>query len=270
MMRKVVCLFAIGVAVSLASCGKKEVVDEFVTATLREATYGEVPSEDFKYKIVKPAVLDTLGNFIVIRQSNLTQFVTGNNIAEVAKKLGDPAAFTYNVIKRFKPVVHFQCISIVTPTDSVGVPQEKPIAFPRIADAATFDPAAEWVPTEMVDLRYDDTMGLRDRIGTKMSVRAKLVRVPTDTTAYWMLEGDRPCPSPFLRNPERVVPARLRVKSPRPVLEIILRLLERTDTEFVGGVTFVGVEPMPSRQDNQISGVVEVGWIRFLDAVYMR
>ena len=270
MMRKVVCLFAIGVAVSLASCGKKEVVDEFVTATLREATFGEVPSEDFKYKIVKPAVLDTLGNFIVIRQSNLTQFVTGNNIAEVAKKLGDPAAFTYNVIKRFKPVVHFQCISIVTPTDSVGVPQEKPIAFPRIADAATFDPAAEWVPTEMVDLRYDDTMGLRDRIGTKMSVRAKLVRVPTDTTAYWMLEGDRPCPSPFLRNPERVVPARLRVKSPRPVLEIILRLLERTDTEFVGGVTFVGVEPMPSRQDNQISGVVEVGWIRFLDAVYMR
>lgn len=270
MMRKVVCLFAIGVAVSLASCGKKEVVDEYVTATLREATFGEVPSEGFKYKIVKPQVLDTLGNFVVIRQSNLTQFVTGNNIAQVAAKLGDPANFTYNVIKRFKPVVHFQCISIVTPTDSVGVPQEKPIAFPRIADAATFDPAAEWVPTEMVELRYDNTIGLRDRIGTKMSVRAKLIKVPTDTTAFWMLEGDKPCPSPFLRNPERVVPTRFRVKAPRPVLEIILRLLERTDTEFVGGVTFVGVEPMPSRQDNQIAGVVEVGWIRFLDAIYMR
>lgn len=270
MMRKVVCLFAVGVAVMLAGCGEKEVVDEFVTATLREATFGEVPSEEFKYKIVKPAVLDTLGNFVVIRQTNLTAFVTGNNIAEEIKKLGDPANFTYNVIKRFKPVVHFQCISIVTPTDSMGVPQDKPIAFPRIADGATFDPAAEWVPTDMVELRYDDTIGLRDRIGTKMSVRAKLVKVPTDTTAYWMLEADKPCPSPFLRNPERIVPTRFRVKSPRPVLEIILRLLERTDTEFVGGVTFVGVEPMPSRQDNQIAGVVEVGWIRFLENVYMR
>ena len=46
----------------------------------------------------------------------------------------------------------------------------------------------------------------------------------------------------------------------------ILRVFARRG----GGVTFVGVEPMPSRQDNQISGVVEVGWIRFLDNVYMR
>jgi hypothetical protein len=73
-----------------------------------------------------------------------------------------------------------------------------------------------------------------------------------------------------LRNPERIVPARLRVKTPRPSLEIVLRMLTRTDQDFVGGVTFVGVEPMPSRGDNQICGVVEVGWVRFLDSVFMR
>jgi hypothetical protein len=47
-------------------------------------------------------------------------------------------------------------------------------------------------------------------------------------------------------------------------------MLTRTDQDFVGGVTFVGVEPMPSRGDNQICGVVEVGWVRFLDSVFMR
>ena len=270
MMRKVVCLFAMGIVAALAGCGEKEVVDEYTKATLREATFGEVPSEGFKYKIVKPQVIDTLGNFVVVRQSNITQFVTGNNIAQVAGKAGDVSNLTFNVIKRFKPVVHFQCISIVSANDSVAVPQEKPIAFPRIADAATFDPAAEWVPTEMVDLRYDDTIGLRDRIGKKMSIRAKLLSVDTDTTAFWMLEGDKPCPSPFLRNPERIVPARLRVKTPRPVLEIVLRMLAKTDQEFIGGVTFVGVEPMPGRQENQVAGVVEIGWIRFLESVYQR
>jgi len=270
MMRKVVCLFAIGVVAALAGCGKETVVDEYTKATLREATYGEVPSEGFKYKIVKPQVVDTLGNFVVVRQNNLTQFVTGNNIAQVVGKLGDMSNLTFNVIKRFKPLVYLQCISIISANDSVAVPQEKPIAFPRISDAASFDPAAEWVPTEMVDLRYDNTIGLRDRIGKKMSVRAKLLKVDTDTTAFWMLEGDKPCPSPFLRNPERIVPARLRVKTPRPSLEIVLRMLTRTDQDFVGGVTFVGVEPMPNRGDNQICGVVEVGWVRFLDSVFMR
>jgi hypothetical protein len=270
MMRKVVCLFAMGLVAALAGCGEKKVVDQFTKATLREATFGEVASDGFKYKISKPTVVDTLGNFVVIRQTNLTEFVTGNNIAQVVGKLGTLSDLTFNVVKRFKPVVHFQCMSIVTASDSVIVPQDKPIAFPRIADAATYDPTKDWPPIELVDIRYDNTVGLRDLIGKKMSFTAKLLKVDTDSTAFWMLEGDKPCPSPFLRNPERIVPARLRVKTPRPVLEIVLRMLEKTGTDFEGGVTFVGVEPMPSRGENQIAGVVEIGWVRFLDVVYIR
>jgi hypothetical protein len=271
MMRKLVYLFAMGaVAAALAGCGKGKQVDLYTKATLREATYGEVVSDGFRYKIVNPQIVDTLGNFVVVRQGNLTEFVTGNGIAAQVGKLGDKKNLSFNVVKRFTPIVYFQCINIISPTDSLVVSHEKPIAFPRTADAASYEPPADYVDTEMAELRYDDTVGLQERVGKKLALRAKLVRVEGDSAAVWMLEGDKPCPSTFLRREERVTVAKLRVKTPRPSLEIVLRLLARTDQDFVGGVTFVAIEPYPARAEDQICGTVEIGYVRFLNTVFMR
>jgi hypothetical protein len=271
MMRKLVCLLAMGALLAaLAGCGKKKVVDPYVKASLKEATYGEVASEGFTYKIVKPEIIDTLGNFIVARQGNLTGLVTGNDIAAHMAKLTDMSSLTFNVVKRFRPVVYFQCLSIVTPKDSILIPQEKPIAFPRISDAESYEPPADYTPTDMTQLRYDNTAGLQELLGKKLAIRGRLVHVDQDTTKVWMLEGEKPCPSPYLPTPQRVVPAKLRVKQPRPVLEIVLRMLEKTDQDFVGGVTFVGVEPIASRGEDHICGTVEIGYIRFGDKVYAR
>ena len=271
MIRKLVFPIAVGaIAMVLAGCGKGEQIDPYATATLREATYGEVVSDGFMYKIVNPAIIDTLGNFVVARQGNLTQFFTGNNIAQQVGKMGDMSKLTFNVVKRFKPMTYFQCMSIVSATDSVAVEHEKPIALPRTVEAATFAPPADYTRTEMVELRYDDTIGLRDRVGKKLSIRAKLVYVETDSTSFWMLEGDKACPSPYFRHEERIVPAMLRIKQPRPTLEIVLRMLTKTDQLFDGGVTLSGVEPFPGRADNQICGTVEIGYVRFLDTVFMR
>lgn len=271
MIRKLVLPVVIGaIAAVLGGCGKGEVTDPYIKASLREAAYGEVPSEQFMYKIVNPTIVDTLDNFVVARQGNVTMFITGNHIAHQVGKMGDISKLTFNVVKRFKPMVYLQCMSIVSATDSVGVEHEKPIAIPRVTEAATFEPPPDYTRTEMVDLRYDDTIGLRDRMGKKLSIRAKLVHVDTDSTSFWMLEGDKPCPSPFFRSEERVVPAMLRVKQPRPTLEIILRMLMKTDQLFDGGVTLVGVEPFPGRAENQLCGTVEIGYVRFLDTVFMR
>jgi hypothetical protein len=271
MIRKLVLLGALGaVTAVLAGCGKGEKVDEYTKASLKEATYGEVVSEGFKYKIVTPQVLDTLGSYVVVRQGNLTLFVTGNNIAQQVGRLGDMQKLTFNVVKRFKPMVYMQCMSIVSATDSLVVEHEKPIALPRTSEAGSFTPPADYTRIDMTELRYDDTLDLKERIGKKFSTRARLVRVDTDSTDFWMIEGEKPCPSPFFRQEERVVPAMLRVKNPRPSLEIVLRMLSRTDQMFDGGFTFVGVEPYPARADNQLCGTIEIGYVRFLDTVFMR
>lgn len=271
MMRKLVCLFAIGaVAVALGGCGKKKLVDAYTKATLREAMYGEVVSEGFMYKIVNPQIIDTLGNFVVVRQGNLTAFITANNIAAQVGKLGEMSNLAFNVVKRFRPMVYFQGMSIVSSKDSVLCSSEKPMAFPRTQDAATFAPGADYTDISMTELRYDDTGNLQAMVGKKFSTRAKLVRVEGDSAAVWMLEGDKPCPSPFLRTPQRVTVAKLRVKTPRPSLEIVMRMLAKTQTDFIGGFTFTAVEPLPGRAENQICGTVEVGYVRFLEMVYMR
>ncbi len=271
MIRKLFFSIAIGtIAAVLAGCGKGEQIDPYAKATLREATYGEVVSDGFLYKIVNPTIIDTLGNFVVARQGNLIQLITGNNLARQVGTMGDMSKLTFNVVKRFKPMVYLQCMSIVSATDSAIVVHAKPIALPRIVDALTFTPPADYTRTEMVDLRYDDTIGLRDRVGKKLSIRGKLVRVDTDSISFWMLEGDKACPSPYFRHDERVVPARLRVKQLRPTLEIVMRMIAKTDQVFDGGVTFAGVEPYPSRADDQICAIVEIGYVRFLDTVFMR
>ncbi|MBI4719758.1 MAG: hypothetical protein HY770_00685 [Chitinivibrionia bacterium] len=139
-----------------------------------------------------------------------------------------------------------------------------------MADAGSFSPAADYTRTEMVDLRYDDTIGLRDSIGKKLSLRARIVRVDSDSTSFWMLEGDKSCPSPFFRHGESAAPARLRFTKLDPTLEIVMRMLVKTDQLFDGGVTLIGAETLSGRAGNQTCGTVEIGYVRYLDTVFTR
>ena len=265
MIRQLVWVCAVGaVGVVLAGCNKDEApVDPYATATLREAVYGEVISPDFRYKIVHPEIVDGLGEFVVIRQSKQTEFLVGNGLAAKLDSLPDKSALTFNVVKQFQPMVHFLCVDILTATDSIAVASDKPIAFPRTADAAGFDPPADYVRTEMTQFRWNDTEGLRALIGTKHAIHAALHYIEEDSVSYWVLDGDSS------RTVWGQIP-RLRVKKPRPSLEVVLRMLARTDQDFVGGITYADIEPWDFRKNNHICGTVEIGFVRFLDRVFSR
>jgi len=271
MMRELFAACAVVAGLSLVGCGKEEApIDPFVEASLREAVYGEIISPEFKYKIVGPEIVDGLGEFLVVRQSNMTEFIVGNGIAAKVDSLGAKvdslgakAEITFNVIKQFSPMVHFLAVNVVTPTDSLVIPGDKPIAFPRTSDAANFIPPAEFVESEMINFRWNDTEGLRKMIGSKHSLRAHLVQVPEDSVTSWMLVAD---------SSETVwgqVPM-LRLRTPRPSLEIVLRVLERTGQEFVGGITYADIEPWDFRRKNHVCGTVDIGYIRFMDKVFSR
>lgn len=264
MMRELYAACAIVAVVSLAGCGDEEApVDPFVEASLREAVYGEVISPEFKYKIVDPEIIDGLGEFLVVKQSNMTEFIVGNGIAAMVDSIGRPEEITFNVIKQFSPMVHFLCVNVVTPTDSLVIPSDKPIAFPRTSDAANFIPPADFVKGEMINFQWNNTEGLRKMIGNKYALEAHLVRVEEDSVTSWMLVGDS----------SQVVwgqVPKLRIRTPRPSLEIILRMLERTQQNFVGGITYADIEPWDYRRKNYVCGTVDIGYLRFLDKVFSR
>ncbi|HEU4928655.1 MAG TPA: hypothetical protein VFU38_02410, partial [Candidatus Krumholzibacteria bacterium] len=109
MMRELCAACAILTVASLVGCNKEEApVDPYMEASLREAVYGEVVSPDFKYKIVNPEIVDGMGEFLVVRQSNMTEFIAGNGIAGKVDTLsakvdssGAKPEFTFNVDKQF-------------------------------------------------------------------------------------------------------------------------------------------------------------------------
>jgi hypothetical protein len=263
MMRELLATCAIVAVVSLVGCNKEEVaVDPYMEASLREAVYGEVISPDFMYKIVAPEVVDGLGEFLVVKQTNMTEFIAGNGIAALADSLGREN-LTFNVVKQFSPMVHFLCVSIVTETDSLAIPSDKPIAFPRTSDAANFVPPAEYINTEMVKFRWNDTENLRKMIGNKYALEAHIVKVDEDSVTSWMLVGDSS------QTVWGQVP-KIRLKTPRPSLEIVLRMLERTGQSFSGGLTYADIEPWDYRRKNYVCGTFEIGYIRFMDKVFSR
>ncbi len=272
MMRELCAACAILAVATLVGCNKDEEVpvDPFMEATLREAVYGEVVSPDFKYKIVNPEIVEGLGEFLVVRQTNMTELIAGNGIAGKVDSLsakpdsaGAKPELTYNVIKQFSPMVHFLCVSIVTPTDSVVIPSDKPIAFPRTQDAANFVPPAEYIRGEMINFHWNDTEDLRAMIGKKYSLEGHLVRVDEDSVTSWVLVGDSS------QTVWGEVP-KLRLTTPRPSLEVALRVLQRTGQKFEGGVTYKDIEPWDFRRKNHICGTVDIGYIRFMDKVFSR
>jgi hypothetical protein len=252
------------IAAAVFGCNKKdeEVVDPYVEATLREATYGEVVSENNQYKLVNPKVIAGLGDIAVVEQARMAQFVTGNGIAAKLDSLGADAELTFRVVKAYSPVVHFQCVSIQSPTDSLVVAGDKPIAFPRTADALDYVPAETFIDTVMTVFKYNDTEGLRAMIGQKYAFRARLVHEMEDSVMTWFLVGD--VQSSWGKYPK------LRIRKPRPSMEIVLMLAQRTRQDFVGGVTYADIEPWDFRRVNYVCGTVDIGYIRFLDKVFMR
>jgi hypothetical protein len=254
-------------AACFVGCNKEEVVeDPYLEATLREATYGEVISEDFLYKIVNPEIIDGLEDILVVKQQNLTQFFTGNGIAARVDSLKDKSSMTFRVLKSFSPIVHFEVQNVVSPGDSIVIPQDKPIAFPRTQDAMGFAPPDDYQEVDMSAFRWNDTEGLRAMIGTKYDLRAKLHYEAADTS--WVLEGYEA--SAWGEVPKLRLKGLGRRDGLRPSLEIVLRLLEATKQDFVGGITYKDIEPWDYRKNNKFCGSVELGYVRYLDRVFTR
>jgi hypothetical protein len=242
-----------------AGCGEKAPVDPYAPISLRRALYGPpVLSKGFKYKLTAPEIVEAAGDYVLVREGNVSTFITGASIAD--KIHGhDPATITFNVVKKFSPAPHFRCENVVAADDTIPIPQGRSIPLPRMANAAGFT-AEDHPPTEMTRFKYNDTVGLEREPEKKYTVSAKLVRVEEGSEKVWMLEGAAP-------SARGQVPI-LRVAAPSPALEIVLNLVARSGGEFSGGITFTEAEPWVKRQKNHVCGTVEVDFVSFMDRVF--
>jgi hypothetical protein len=240
------------IAASFVGCNKEEVVeDPYVEANLREATFGEVISEEFLYKIDNPEVVDGLEDILVVKQQNLTQFFTGNGIAGKVDSLKDKSSLTFRVVKNFSPIVHFAVQDIVSPADSVVIPQDRPIAFPRTQDAMTFTPPDDYHVVDMSAFRWNDTEGLRSMIGTSNIRASSIVGLPTRRGCWKGTRHRRGarCRSCAWASAGATACARVSKLSCACWWQ---------PTGFVGGITYKDIRPW-DYPNNKICGSVEAG-----------
>jgi hypothetical protein len=250
------CLLSIFV---LAGCGEKEPVDPYARISLRQALYGPpVLSRGFRYKLVNPEIVEAEGDYVLVRQGNISTFITG---ASLASKISpyDKAQITFNVVKKFSPAPHFRCQEFFAGNDTVPVPQGRSILLPSMTDAAQFSDD-EHAQANMTRFKYNDTVGLDKEPEKKYAVTAKLVRVTEGKEEFWMLQGSEP-------SARGQVPI-LRISEPEPALEIVLNLLAKSGGQFEGGITFEEAEPWVKRQKNHICGTVAIDYVKFMDKVF--
>ena len=253
-----VALCLLGVLV-IAGCGEKAPVDPFATVTLHRALYGPpVLSKGFKYKLVAPEVVEAAGDYVLVREGQVSTFITGASLAD--KIAGhDPATLTFNVVKKFSPAPHFRADNVVAGNDTIPIQQGRSIPLPRMTNAANFSDAAH-TPATMTRFKYNDTVGLEKEPAKKYQLSAKLVRVQEGEAQVWMLEGTDP-------SARGQVPI-LRVAEPAPALEIVLSLMARSGSDFQGGVTVTEAEPWVKRQKNHVCATVEIDYVTFLNKVF--
>ena len=88
-------------------CGGK-VEENYIMTTVREASRGDLLSPGFKYSFDNPNIIAAYGNMALIREGNLIEFLSGDNIeGKLAEVQG--RRFTVGARKIYSPRIHFTC-----------------------------------------------------------------------------------------------------------------------------------------------------------------
>ncbi len=247
-----VLIAATAMTVALAGCGEEKNVDPYLQVSLRQALYGPPPaSKGYKYKIVNPQIVEAVGHLCLVREGNVTGLIAGRSIADKISDL-DKSNITFNVVKKYSPLVHFVAEQVVSGTDTVFISQAGSILYPRITPAAEFH-SKDHEPTKMVNFRWNRSDALKKMVDGKFEVKAQLARVEEDGEEVWMLVGPR---------------GSLRVERPNDAIEMALRLLAAEGKDFEGGITFDEVEDYADRKNSHVCGTVTIDYVKYLDRVF--
>lgn len=235
----------------LAGCGG-DLEETYMMVSLREAGHGQVPSPGFKFSFDTPNFIAANGDLALVREGNLIEFFTGQNIEEKIEQV-EGRKFVVGARKMFSPMVHFTVDFLVAGGDTIRVGEPYGVEFPAIIKG--FD-QGEY---EQIDLSTigPSTAQLGDIFNTRFIVERATV---TYEQVDW--PGGYTGMAYLLNLPS----VRFFVPDPDPEMELVLRAFMNENLYFDGGVEY-GDRPAAGtrnyRERTKIAGPVTFEFIRY-------
>jgi hypothetical protein len=250
MSRKWFVLTILGVffASFLAACSESGEEDPYALVTLKQATYNQVVSKNFKYKFQNPDVVATYRNLGLIREGNQLEFIAARSLADKLEGLTD-GELELAVSKKFSPYVYFKVERIVANGDTTFPAQAGGIAYPVITSAEDY--GVEGFEEKDIDqIPYNRTGTIRALKDKKIRIRGPVVTEKSEGRTIYFIEGEG---------------SKFRISDPTEAIGLMLNMLAENNYIFEGGVILTEPEPYSDRMKNRIAGTVDIQYVMYGD-----
>jgi hypothetical protein len=250
MSRKWFVLTILGVffASFLAACSESGEEDPYALVTLKEATYGQVVSKNFKYKFKNPQVVATYRNLGLIRDGSQIEIIAARSLADKLEGFTD-GELELAVAKKFSPYVYFKVERIVANGDTTFPAQAGGIAYPVITSAEEYG-VDGYEERDIDDIPYNRTGTIRALKDKKIRVSGPIVTEKSEGRTIYYIEGKG---------------AKFRIADPTEPVGLMLNMLVANNYIFEGGIILTEPEPYSERMQNRIAGTVDIQYVMYGD-----
>ena len=231
----------------LADCGGG-LDDDYMEASLRAASRERLYSQDFRFSFVNPDIVSANKNIAIIREGNILEYLTGEDLEENLKKV-EGRNFTMGVRKMFTPFIHFTVDWLYVGGETIKIKQVFDAQFPILI----------W---EYSDEGFDDVelsrlsthrLRLNPIVGTKFKVRKGIVKyeqIPIDGELVWYF-------TLHLKN------VRFLISDPDDNMVLLLKALINEDLYFEGGISYGKIPSKPFRRITNSGGWIKIDFFHF-------
>ncbi|MBU8923129.1 MAG: hypothetical protein KOO63_15025 [Bacteroidales bacterium] len=238
-----------------AGCGGK-VEENYQMVTLREAGHAGITSPGYKFGIDSPEFIAVKGNIGMVREGNLIEFFTGEDL-ENKVKMVEGKKFVAGVIKSFTPRVHFSVDFFAMGSDTIRIGEAGYAEFPTLLrgfDEGNFeeiDIALVDHSTRMLKNIYDTQFKIED---AKLSWE-EIQDAKGETIWAYMLTFPK---VRFIVDMDELDPG----------MELLLVALINENLLLTGGISYGGMPsasefPRSYRNNTKIGGVVKLEYVKY-------
>ena len=231
--------------------------ETYQMVTLREASHSGITSPGFKFGFDTPKFIAVNGNVGLVREGNLIEFFTGEDLENKVKML-DGRKYVAGVTKMFSPRVHFAIDFFVAGGDTIKVGEPYDASFPTLLKG--FDEGQ----FEEVDVNGigPSTRDLKEIYDTKFKVpQAEITYEEVDYTG-----------EPQMAYIVSLPKVRFILEDMDSGMELILKALIAENLYFSGGLSY-GEAPSSSlfprsyRSRTKIGGKAKLEYIKYAGEV---
>jgi len=243
-------MLAVLVASMLVACSNSGEKDPYALVTLRDVTQGSVVSKGFKYKFQNPNIVAMYRNLAIISDGHLMEFIGARSLED---KIQDHVNgfFELSVVKEFSPYVHFKVEKCATETDTIFFSAAGSIPWPLMASADKFS-TDTYEQVDINTIPYNRTGVLNQISDKKIKIKARIKEEEEEGKHYYVFEADN---------------AKFRIADTNDGVGLILKILQKNNYWFEGGVVMTSREEYATRMKTKVAGTFEIQYVKYGDRI---